>query len=57
MKRVLAFMTNKMKILIANQQVFQGLAAVYTISWPPALLKILEFFSIFNFELFEIFLP
>ena len=43
-------MTNKMKILIANQQVFPGACRRLHNQLATALLKILEFFSIFNFE-------
>ena len=50
MQRMLTSALVKIKILTAHQQVLQGLAGVFRLTWPPAFKELLSYLSVFNFD-------
>ena len=49
-QRILSGALTKIKILTAHQQVLQGLAGVFRLTWPPAFKEVLAYLSVFNFD-------
>ena len=53
-QRIISKIVVKLKIIVANQQVLQGLGAVYRIVWPQALLDIFAALSVFDLDLMKL---
>ena len=53
-QRVLTSAIVKLKIFTSFQQVLQGLAGVFQISWPAAFKELLSWLSVFNFDFLSI---
>ena len=53
-QRIISSTLTKVKIFTAHQQVLQGLAGVFQITWPPAFTEAMAYLKVFNFDFISI---